>query len=141
MRPCWTPNEARGNGRNVAFTPAQADGSSSPSAEAARADREVQAEDDVLVVQRDVEELFDALQTQGQGLALEVQRACRLRLAAARRQIGLKGLPQDACARRGVGQQRPELLVDEGPELGRVAQVVQQVADPRPPGVVPASDR
>ena len=71
-----------------------------PAAEAQRAHREVQAEHDVLVVERDAERLLDPAQPQVQRLALEVQRPRRLGLAPARGQVGLERLQQRARARR-----------------------------------------
>ena len=84
-----------------------------PAAEAHRPDREVQAEHDVLVVERDAERLLDPAQPQVQRLALQVQRPRRLGLAPARGQVGLERLQQRARARRAVAQQRAELLLDE----------------------------
>src|SRR4051812_15761438 len=88
---------ATGNGRTVAFglprpTNRQGGSRGAAAAEAQRADRQVQPEHSVLVLQRDAEELLDAAQTQVERLALEVQRARRLGLAPARRQVGLERL-------------------------------------------------
>jgi hypothetical protein len=54
------------------------------------------------------------------------------------RRSRLQRLQQRASARAAVAQQRAELLVDERVQLGRVAQVVQQIGHARPPRVVPA---
>ena len=84
---------------------------------------------------------LDPAQPQVQRLALEVERARRLRLPATRRQVRLERLQQRAGARRPVREQRAELLVDERVEFGRIAQVVQEVGDAGPARVVPARDR
>ena len=91
----------------------------------------MQAEDDVLVVERDAERLLDPVQAQVQRLAFEVQRPCGLGLPAARRQVRLQGLEQDPRAGCAVRDQRAELLLDERLQLRRVAQLVQEVGERR----------
>ncbi len=105
-----------------------------------RPHRQVQSQDHVLVVQRHPQRLLDPPQPQIQRLPLEVQRPRRLGLAPARGQVRLERLQQHPRARRPVGEQRAELLLDEGLELRRVAELVQEVGDARAAGVVPAAD-
>ena len=139
MQPCSPSYRSRFNGRSVAFS-ALVRPTDRHAARRKRIapHREVQAEHDVLVVERDAQRLLDPAQPQVQRLALQMQRPRGLGLAPARRQVGLERLQQRARARRRVAQQRAELLLDERVELGRVAQVVQEVGDARAARVVPA---